>query len=160
MPQRREHGKLDTFELEVSPNHLIVYHTNAVDTLQSLSEKWFTPPSDLHRANSSNDSYQDLITDGPTNYDLPLSPSVRHVNVIYCWTRPADKSVSCDDIEIGFKVLKEFHGVGFFEVEVVRKLTGRTFKVRHEDSGQEDLEVEEVLRFHILWEQRRNISTV
>ena len=52
---------------------------------------------------------------------------------------------------MGFKVLKEFldMGLGFFEGEVVRKLVDKTLE-RYEDSDQEDLEVEEVLRLHTM----------
>ena len=163
VPQRRARGKLDSFELSDSTNHLVVYHASALDTIRSLSEKWCIEPEHLHRANANNSSYQTLMTEDDTNdqsrYDIPLSSSARNVNVIYCWTRPADKFVSFDNIPIGFKVLKEFEGLGFFEGEVVRKLADQSIKIRYEDSDQEDLEVEEVLRFHMLWDQRGNVYT-
>ena len=56
-----------------------------------------------------------------------------------------------DSILIGLNIRKEFIGSGFHNGEVVRKLSDNTLKVRYEDNDQEDLEVEEVLRFHMFW---------
>ena len=98
-------------------------------------------------------------TNNESRFDTPLSSSARNVNVMYCWTRPAGKFVSFDNMPIGFKVLKKFEGLGFFEGEVVRKLADKSIKIRYEDSDQEDLEVEEVLRFHMLWEKKGNVHT-
>ena len=91
---------------------------------------------------------------------MSLSDSSRRVNPIFCWTWSPHEFINVDSIPIDFNVRKEFVGSGFFDDKITHKNSDKKLTVRYEDSDIEDLEVDEVLRFHVIYNKLHNISNV